>query len=359
MAERIVVAMSGGVDSSLTAALLVEAGHEVIGMTLRTQACAEEENGRSGRCCAASDVEDARRVAGRLGIPHYVTDVRGEFRSAVIEPFLAAYAAGYTPNPCVGCNARLKFGLLAEKAVALGAGALATGHYARINVQDGRQALLRAVDSRRDQSYFLYAIPADRLPLVRFPLGEMTKDEVRKRARRLGLGVADKPDSQEICFIPDGNTRGFLAARIPARPGKIVDLKGRALGVHGGIHLFTIGQRRGLGLGKAGGRKPFHVVALDGDRNEVTVGPAEALTAGGCVVGGMNRLVKDWPGEPVVKIRSQHRGIACRHRALADGRVEVRFAAPVRSVTPGQSAVFYDGDVVLGGGIILSASHLD
>jgi len=357
MAERVVVAMSGGVDSSLTAALMVEAGHDVVGMTLRTQSCAEEENGREGRCCAASDVRDARRVAARLGIPHYVTDVRGEFREAVIEPFLAAYAAGTTPNPCVACNARLKFGLLAERAVALGASALATGHYARIADRNGLPVLLRAVDARRDQSYFLYGIPADRLPMIRFPLGELTKDEVRRRARLLGLDAADKPDSQEACFIPDGDTRGFLAARIPARPGRIVDLKGKSLGVHGGIHLFTIGQRRGLGLGKTGTRSPLHVVALDGDRNEVTVGPADALTAGGCVVGDMNRLVNDWPREPVVKIRSQHRGVACRLRVLADGRVQVRFAGPVRSVTPGQSAVFYDGDRILGGGVIVSTER--
>jgi tRNA-specific 2-thiouridylase len=372
MGERIVAAMSGGVDSSVAAALLAKAGHEVIGVTLRTQSCEEEKDGRPGalagstlgrrswhgqlrrpRCCAASDVSDARRVAEKLGIRHYVLDVRAKFRSAVIEPFLAAYASGLTPNPCAACNHALKFGLLLDKARALGAQALATGHYARIADRAGRPALLRAADQRRDQSYFLYGIPADRLPWIRFPLGEMTKDSVRKIARRLGLAIADKPDSQEICFVTDGDTRGFLSRAIKARPGSIVDAKGRVLGRHPGVHLFTIGQRRGLGLGNTGKRQPFHVVALDARRRRVVVGPAGDLAASGCVVGKVNRLSPDWPAAPVVKIRSQHPGVVCRVRRLADGRLAVRFARPQRSVTPSQSAVFYEGDEVLGGGVII------
>lgn len=358
MVERIVAAMSGGVDSSVAAALLVEAGHEVVGVTMRVVPCAEDgseapETVRGQRCCTAVDVDDARATAAKLSIPHYVVDVKEDFRRAVLDPFVADYAAGRTPVPCVACNHDVKFGALLSRARELGAAAVATGHYARIDRTGGRPRLLRAADAARDQTYFLYGVTAAQLARMRFPLAEWTKARVREKARSFGLPTADKPDSQELCFIPDGDARGWLRRRLGDRPGRIVDATGEVLGTHPGVHCFTIGQRRGLGLAAD---RPLHVVALDAATNTVVVGNEEELHAPGCVVEAPNWIAGAPPeGEVEVRIRSRHAGVVATVEPLADGRARVTFAAPQRSVTPGQAAVFSRGDEVLGGGVIAAA----
>jgi len=352
--EPVMVAMSGGVDSSVAAALLLEQGREVIGITLRVMPCAGDGSelpvvpgGQS--CCSARDVEDARAVAGRLGIRHYIINARDEFRSSVLEPFIGAYASGRTPNPCIPCNRDIKFGLLLQKGAALGAGTVATGHYAR--VRDGR--LYRARDQAKDQTYFLHSVPGKMLAHIEFPLGDMSKEEVRDRAASFGLSVAGKPDSQEVCFIPEGDTAAFLAGRIPDRPGNLLSVDGSVLGTHRGLHFYTVGQRRGLGLES---NEPLYVVSLDPGRNEVVVGPDSALFSGRCTVDSLNWFGGGIPEGPVeVRIRSRHPGVAALVGDDGRGRVSAVFSAPQRAVTPGQSAVFYRGDEVLGGGTIISA----
>jgi tRNA-specific 2-thiouridylase len=350
--------MSGGVDSAVAAAILVDEGHDVIGVTLRVLPCADDESdssggGRGRQCCAAGDVEDARRVAEAIGIPHYVIDVREQFRQDVMAPFISDYASGRTPVPCAPCNHAVKFGSLLERALALEAEAVATGHYARIDHGFAGPRLLRAVDGSRDQTYFLYGVARDRLSRIRFPVGGMKKENVRERARELGLAVADKPDSQEVCFIPDGDTTGFLARSLGLKPGRIVDGSGRELGEHGGLYRFTIGQRRGLGISGGG---PFHVIALDSETNTVVVGKEEALYSSGCRVEAMNVLASSWPASGVtVKIRSRHEATPCSLEWLGAGVGRIGFDSPQRSVTPGQAAVFYAGEEVLGGGVIAAA----
>jgi tRNA-uridine 2-sulfurtransferase len=357
-AERIVVGMSGGVDSSVAAALLREAGHEVVGVTMRVWPWQEaaEPSARFGSCCGTDAVEDARRVAATLGIPYYVLNMADEFDRKVIGPFADAYREGRTPVPCLACNADLKFGSLLGRAAAWDAAAVATGHYARIerDAATGRWRLLRARDRRKDQTDFLWPLTQAQLGAARFPVGDLTKEDVREHARRLGLVTADKPESQEICFVTDGNYRGFLQQREPAtfRAGAIVDVEGRELGRHGGVAGFTIGQRRGLGL--ATGRS-LYVVDLDPNTDRVTVGGPADLERDRLVAGRVNFIAGAPPEEPqrvLAKIRHNHEPAAATLSMLGDGRAEVVFDQPQRAIAPGQSCVWYQGEDVLGGGVI-------
>ena len=349
-AERVVVGMSGGVDSSVAAALLVEAGHDVIGVTMQLA-------GSESRCCSLDDADDARRVADRLGIRFYVANYEERFHEEVILPFADAYLAGRTPIPCVVCNRRFKFHHLLERARALGADAVATGHYARIesDPDDGALRLLRGVDPAKDQSYFLFDLAPAQLERIRFPLGGLCKRTVREKARALGLATAEKPESQEICFVPDGDYARVVERLRPERlpgPGEIVDGQGDLLGHHEGIHHFTVGQRRGLGLSTP---EPRYVRALDPARNRVVVGLESELGCSGAQVGGVSWTRGRPPsaGHRVqVKIRYRHEGAAAK---LVPGQgevVEVHFEEPVRALAPGQAAVFYEGEEVLGGGWI-------
>ncbi len=352
----VVVAMSGGVDSAVAAGLLREQGHRVVGVTL--QLWPEQDAQRSvrhGGCCGLGAVRDARAAADRLGIPHYVFEMREAFERAVIAEFANAYAAGRTPNPCIACNEHIKFHALLDKARLLGAEALATGHYARIvRGPDGAPRLARAADPVKDQSYVLYPLRRGDLAWVRFPLGDLAKTEVRARAHGFGLALADKPDSQEICFVGPQGHAAVVGERVPEalRPGPMVDSTGRVVGTHRGIAHYTVGQRRGLGLG---GPRPFYVVAVDAPRNTVVVGDVADLDAAACTLVRPNWLVDAPPpcGTPVsAKVRS---GPALHPARLGpqdgDG-LQVVFDPPLRAVTPGQACVLYDGDVVLGGGEI-------
>ncbi|HVV16684.1 MAG TPA: tRNA 2-thiouridine(34) synthase MnmA [Polyangia bacterium] len=352
---RVVVAMSGGVDSSTAAALLVEAGYPVVGVTLRLYDASGTAASLGGRCCGPRDIEDARATAARLGIPHHVIDESAAFSAAVIDDFVAQHRAGRTPNPCVRCNEKIKFGPLLAFADAVGARILATGHYARLVPGAGDPALARARDATKDQSYFLFGVRPEILARVWFPLGELTKDQVRALARRHGLPNADKPDSQQICFIPDGDHQAFVAARGGAGPAGVIvdDETGAPLAGHGGTHTFTIGQRRGL-PGGAGERR--FVLRIDAATGEVRVGPRTRL--------GQDHLrVADVRWLDGAAARAGRRcAVQIRHHAPpAPGWIEpaeegvalVRLDAPAYGVAPGQAAVFYDGeDRVLGGGWI-------
>lgn len=356
MSARIVVGMSGGVDSSVAAALLAEAGHEVIGVTMHLA-------GSSSRCCSLEDADDARRVAARLGIRFYVANYKERFREEVMLPFADAYLAGRTPIPCIACNKRFKFDLLLARARALGAEAVATGHYARIATgPGGAPQLLRGVDPGKDQSYFLYNLSAQQLRRIRFPIGALCKDEVREHARALGLATAEKPESQEICFVPEGNYAGVVEALRPEAQhgaGDIVDRAGRRLGRHRGVHHYTVGQRRGLGLqGLPGG--PRYVVALDAMRRRVVVGGGDELLVSGAQIGGVSWTFEPPPqvGAPLrahVQIRHRHQSVAACIEPGPGAAAQVRFDEPVRALSPGQAAVFYDGERLLGGGVIAGA----
>jgi tRNA-uridine 2-sulfurtransferase len=358
MRERIVVGMSGGVDSSVAAALLVAAGDDVVGVTMRVWPWQESEDAatRFGSCCGTEAADDARRVAAALGIPYYLLNVADEFDRAVITPFAESYGKGRTPVPCLACNTDLKFGSLLARARAWDASGVATGHYARVtqNPVTGRWSLRRARDLRKDQSDFLWPLTQTQLAAARFPIGDLTKDEVREHARRLGLATADKPESQEICFVPDGDYRGFLRTREPGvfRPGVIVDRDGRALGRHGGVAGFTIGQRKGLGIA---GRRPLYVIDLDAETDRVVVGPAADLEAMRLEVSRIHFISVEPPTGPLrvsAKIRHNHEPASATVRVLGRGSAEVVFDAPQRAITPGQSCVWYRDDEVLGGGII-------
>jgi len=315
---------------------------------------------RFGSCCGTEATEDARRVARSLGIRHYLLNMEDEFEQKVIGRFVAAYGAGRTPVPCVACNSELKFGSLLGRARAWDALAVATGHYARLGRDPvtGRQLLLRAMDARKDQTDFLWPLSQAQLAAARFPVGALTKDEVRAHARRLGLVTADKPESQEICFVPDDDYRGFLRRRAPEmfRPGAIVDRRGSVVGTHAGIAAYTVGQRRGLGL--ATGR-PLYVVDLDAERNTVRVGEARDLDSDRVVAEAVNFIACEPPRTPLrveAKIRHSHRPAAATVCALEGNRAQVVFDTPQRAASPGQSVVFYDGDVVVGGGVIAHPS---
>lgn len=358
MPQRIVVAMSGGVDSSVAAARLVEQGYDVVGITLRVWPWREGAGPtqRFGSCCGTEATDDAQRVARILGIPHFVLNTEAEFDQAVIAPFVAEYRAGRTPVPCVRCNSHLKFGSLLGRAAAWDATAVATGHYARVSrdAETGRSLLLRARDARKDQTDFLWPLTQAQLAGAHFPVGDLTKPEVRERARALGLPTADKPESQEICFVPDDDYRAFLRRRDPEafEPGPIVDRDGRRLGTHAGLPNYTVGQKRGLGL--ATGRA-LYVLDLAADTNTLTVGPAEELERDRLVARSVNFIAFEPPTVPVpveAKIRHGQEASPATVRAIGEGRAEVVFGGPQRAVTPGQSVVWYQGDLVVGGGII-------
>jgi tRNA-specific 2-thiouridylase len=352
---RVVVAMSGGVDSSVAAGLLAAAGHDVIGLSMQLydQRSSPEA---FGSCCSLDDLHDARRVAHSIGIPHYLVNFEERFRETVVQNFVSEYAAGRTPIPCVHCNADLKFAELAGRAEAFGAECVATGHYARVAFDEDarRYKLLRAVDRNKDQSYFLFGLSQQQLAHAMFPVGHLTKPEVRAEAQRLGLAVADKPDSHEICFVADGDAAGFVERALPdgAREGEMVDTSGRVIGRHQGVHRFTIGQRRGLGLSST---IPLYVVKLDAEQSRVVVGPKEALGRDEMTAGNVNWIAGTPPASAIratARIRHRHEDAPATITPLPGARAQVRFDDAQLAITPGQAAVFYAGEEVLGGGWI-------
>jgi len=352
---RVVAAMSGGVDSSVAAALAARAGLDVVGVTLQLYASGAAAK-RKGACCAGQDIHDARRVAERLRIPHYVLDYEQRFKEKVIADFAASYARGETPIPCVRCNERIKFADLLDTARELGAEALITGHYVRRVDGPHGPELHAAAESARDQSYFLFATTPEQLACLRFPLGGLPKSEVRTLAAELGLAVADKPDSQDICFVPDGKYAAVVEKLRPgaAEDGEIVDLAGRSIGRHDGVIHFTVGQRKGLGL--SGNAEPLFVVALDAANRRVIVGPRAALATRRVAVRDLNWLgPHDAPFDCAVKVRSTRAAVPARVTPLADGGASVELLQPEESVAPGQACVFYDRTRVLGGGWIARA----
>lgn len=352
---RVVVGMSGGVDSSATAALLLEQGYDVVGITLKLwpQDCVSRAE---DKCCGPQAVMDARAVCHQLGIPYYLIDEAAEFQTRVIQYFADEYKAGRTPNPCVMCNQNLKFGRLLSRADQLGARFIATGHFARVEPSpDGQRTLLkRGRDPRKDQSYFLFSLRQDQLARAMFPLGEKTKTDTREVARHCQLKTADKEESMEICFVPDNDYGKFLrqAGLVENHRGEIVDLQGRVLGSHEGIEFYTIGQRKGLGISSV---KALYVLELDPATNRVVVGDDSALERSSFFVERCNWIAFDAQPEEfeaTVKIRYSHPGTPATVKHLADGRTEVRLHEPQRAVTPGQAAVFFQDDLVLGGGWI-------
>ncbi len=356
--STVVVAMSGGVDSSVAAYLLRESGYRVIGMALKTwpkELCDTVPKGQT--CCSTRDIDDARQVAAHLGIPFYVVEAAKEFKSEVMDYFVKGYSEGLTPNPCVVCNRQIKTGILLERARALGARWLATGHYAGVewSQRRGRYLIRQAVDEKKDQSYVLFQLTQGQLSHMILPLGDKPKGRVRELAKEAGLSVADKPESMELCFIPDGDTKGFLRARIPEAfiPGDIVDRRGKVLGTHQGIAAYTVGQRKGLGLAHP---TPLYVLGLDRVTNRVIVGEEEDLATVFCEVEELHWMAisrLEEPMEGFIKVRYRAEKLPARF-IPAGSRVRVEFKDPLPGgVSPGQAAVFYDGNVVLGGGWIV------
>lgn len=365
---RIAVAMSGGVDSSAAAALLREQGHELVGFTMQlwdqNRNINTDENGDPlpSRCCSLDDVYDARRVADTLGFPFYVLNLEQEFEESVVEPFIQSYLAGETPIPCVACNSRLKFASLDRMAQSLGCDKVATGHYARVEFDEsaGRYRLFRGRNYAKDQSYFLWELTQEQLSRAYFPLGEMHKEEVRDIARNAELYTANKPESQEICFVPDGKYSEFIdryldhegrSNELPSR-GEIVDTSGAVVGDHTGIHRYTIGQRRGLGIAN---EKPLYVLQIERAKNQIIVGEADELESVEFTARGVNWIAFDEPAAPVrtdVKVRYRHEPAPATIYPLPDSCVRIVFDEPQRAITPGQATIFYDGDEVGGGGWI-------
>jgi tRNA-uridine 2-sulfurtransferase len=354
--QTVVVAMSGGVDSSVTAALLVERGYRVIGVTMKTF-CYSENAGPSRTCCGLDGIMDARRVCAELGVPHHVFDMEEAFTRSVIDDFVSEYAAGRTPNPCVNCNSNTKIPDLLRRARALGAEWIATGHYARIeHPAAGGPVLRRGADRAKDQTYFMWGVPPAVLPHLLFPVGELTKAEVRERARALGLATADKPESQEICFVPTGDYGEFLARRLghghaAVTPGQLVSGTGAVVGEHAGYGRYTVGQRRGLGGGRG---RPLYVLRVVPEHNQVVVGSEDELYGEHVRIGALNWLgPAPAPGDDVlVQLRYRAPAVPATVEAAAPGELALHLVEPQRAITPGQSGVIYAGDRVLGGGRI-------
>jgi len=354
---RVAVALSGGVDSAVACALLVEQGYEAVGLMMRLWAESGVDRSPLNRCCSLDAMDDARAVCRHLGIPFYAINYELPFIDRVVTPFVADYSRGLTPNPCLACNRQLKFGLLLQRALALDARYLATGHYARVGQAQDRFVLLRGRDRDKDQSYALYMLGQDELGHVLFPVGGMRKDEVRSVAEDLALPVADKPESQEICFIPDDDYRRFLQSRIPEafRPGPIVDRAGHVLGQHQGLPCYTIGQRKGLGIAAP---EPLYVLEIDVAHNTLVVGTGRELGRQALLAEEVNWVAGMAPARPVqasVKIRLHGKEAPATVVPLPGERARVVFEEPQRDITPGQAAVFYDGETVLGGGRIVRA----
>jgi tRNA-specific 2-thiouridylase len=347
MGKKVLVAMSGGVDSSTAALLLQQNGYEVTGVTMCLGISNKESNKTS--CCGGDAIEDARRVCNHLGIPHYVLDFSAELEKYVIGPFLREYAKGRTPNPCIDCNRNLKFDVLLKKALIMGFDFLATGHYAAIEKNNGHLSLKKPADKRKDQTYFLYPIPHEALDHMLFPLAALCKEEIRALAREAGLPVAEKKESQDICFIDGKDYRDFLTERLKeVKPGPVVDVKGTVVGAHKGIPFYTVGQRTGLGVCS---KEPLYVVAIDAPQNKIVVGKRDDLKAKALIAGSLNLLAEEWPEKAFAKIRYRKSEEECQLTNLND-KLKVTFFTDQNAIAPGQAIVFYEGDIVLGGGII-------
>lgn len=353
--KRAVVAMSGGVDSSVAAALLARDGYDVVGVTMRLFSAPSEQMAKLNKsCCSLEDVDDARAVCRKIGAKHYFLNFEEEFQKHVVDYFVSEYERGRTPHPCLACNDRLKFDFLFKRAELMDADIIATGHYGRIHEHNGEYQLLAGIDSMKDQSYVLYTLKQDQLAKLALPIGDYSKDEIREVARELGLSIADKPDSQDICFIPDGDYNRFIEPRLKRKsPGDIVDAEGTVLGQHEGIHGFTIGQRKRIPAVN-NTKRPLYVTDINADTGRVTVGPSENLMKTRLYASGMNWISGVSPVGPIkvsARIRYNGGNSPATVRALDNG-AEIEFDQPVRAITPGQAVVFYNDDVVIGGGLI-------
>ena len=359
--QKVLAAMSGGVDSGVAAALVAEEGHDVTGVTLKLW-CYGTSPVSPRACCTLDAIDDARGVATRMAFPHFVIEAEDTFRDKVLQPFLDSYASGRTPYPCALCNQHLKFGDLVDRMSALGSDVLVTGHYARVRqLEDGSYGLFKAVDDHKDQSYALALMPYDVLSRVRFPLGEFEKDEVREHGRRLGLTLWDKPESQDLCFVPDGDYAGYMVDKLGetrgTEPGPILTQDGRKLGTHRGIIHYTVGQRRGLGIAA---EEPLYVLAIDAEENAIVVGPRAALVSPALLTQSVNWLLPEPPADGAraqVKIRYHHPAAEATLHPSDGDAVEIRFETPQPAITPGQLAVIYDGERVLGGAHIGRPLH--